>query len=97
MPLELRVRILQYYDMFLSRSELFDDDGILPDLTENLRREMLLHLNRDIIAKIPLLSSIDPGFMAHVFSVMTPGFALPFEIIVQVRARETACCALPSA
>ena len=82
-PKELRKRIVQYYELFLSWSESFDEDGVLVDLTENLRREVLLHVHRNIIEKVPFLSTIDPGFMSHVFAIMIPSFALPGEVVVQ--------------
>lgn len=41
-------------------------------------------MNRDVISTIPFLSAVDPGFISHVFSIMTPSYALPNEIILQV-------------
>lgn len=83
-PLILKERILEYYGLYMSRAATFDDDGILTDLSEQLRLDVLVHLNRDLLLQFPLLQRINSGFISHVLTVLTPEFALPEDVVLQV-------------
>lgn len=48
----------KYYQFYLDRKTAFNEAAILGDLTEGLKTEAVLHLNRDIIGKIPFLKQV---------------------------------------
>ena len=62
------------------------------DLTEGLRREVLLHINKDVVHGIGMFAHAEQPLVVHLLSVITPAFALEDEVIIQVRA----CVCLPS-
>ena len=83
-PKPLRQRVVQYSELFQSRASAFDEHGILQDLTENLKREVLLHVNHDVVTTVTLFRTADPSLVLHMLSVLVPAFALTDEIVVQV-------------
>ncbi len=60
--------------------------GVLGDLTETLRREVLLHINRDVVHGVSLFTRAGQPLVVHLLTVITPAFALADEVILQVRA-----------
>ena len=53
LPKPLARRITEYYRQYLKRKSAFDEDRILGELSESLRREVLLFLNEDLVNSIP--------------------------------------------
>lgn len=49
---------------------------ILAQLSEALRQELVLHLNGDIVRRIPFFEGQDPGFVAYAVSLMRPEFTM---------------------
>lgn len=54
----LRRKVRKYYQFYLDRKTAFDEASILGELTEGLKAEAIMHLNRDIIGKIPFLKPV---------------------------------------
>ena len=54
----LRRKVRKYYQFYLDRKTAFDEASILGELTESLKAEAIMHLNRDIIGKIPFLKPV---------------------------------------
>jgi hypothetical protein len=75
---------MQYVELFQSRSAAFDEDGILLDMTESMRRDVLLHINQEVIRTATLLRRAPMPLVVHMISALTPAFALPDEIVLQV-------------
>ena len=83
-PKNLRKRVIEYSELFQSRASAFDEDGIMQDLTENLKREVLLHVNHDVVTTVHLFRTADASCVLHMLSVLVPAFALADEIVLQV-------------
>lgn len=58
LPTDLGRRLRVYYERYLQRRSAFDEEAILSELSDGLRREVVLVLNRDIIASIPFFSEL---------------------------------------
>lgn len=74
---------------------------VLKELSPQLRTEVLLHLNKDLVAEIPFFKGQHPGFVVSVCSMLVPCFALAQEYIFtegeQVRPSHHFVCAAPRA
>lgn len=82
-PPGLRDRVMQYAELFQSRSAAFDEDGIMIDMTESMRRDVMLHINQEVIRTALLLRRASMPLVVHLISMLTPAFALPDEIVLQ--------------
>jgi hypothetical protein len=83
-PKGLRKKVLEYSEMFSSRSAFFDEFGVLSELTEGLRRDAVLHINREVVATVHVFQHLEPSVLAHILSIVTPAFAFPNETVLHV-------------
>ncbi len=92
MPKTLKKRVVQYSELFQSRASAFDENGIMQDLTESLKQEVLLHVNQDVIRTVHFFRTADPSLLVHLLSTLVPAFALADEIILQVTFMRGCLC-----
>lgn len=70
-------RVIRYYDYYLSRKSAFDEDVILEELSDTLRREVVLFINMDIIRRVPYFFHKDREFVTLLVSLLRPQFVYP--------------------
>ena len=81
-PRDLTVRMRRYYEYFYERKTAFDEGGILDGLTPPLRLEVVRHLLRETIGKIPLFKqTLDVSFQLEIFPLFKPVSAGAREVI----------------
>lgn len=80
---DLRKKIRRYYEYYLARKSAFDETAIMSELSDSLKREAIMHLNKDIIRKIPFFEAQSDGFISFVMSIMSPMFCVPRDFIFQ--------------
>lgn len=73
---DTRLRVRKHYEYVLERKSAFDEAGMLSELSEALRQELVAYLNRDIIHKLPFFDTSDPGFLSFAVSLMRPEFTM---------------------
>lgn len=56
-------RVIQYYDQLWSRQHGLEEKEILEDLPKNLRTEVSLFINGEIIRKVPFFANANTGFI----------------------------------
>lgn len=64
---------------------------VLKELSPSLRTEVLLYLNKDMVAQIPFFRGHHPGFVVSVCSMLVPCFALAQEYIFREQDEVRAC------
>ena len=72
LPKQLKLAIGRFYDFFLQRKSVFDEDTILSELPRHLRNRVLMHVNGDVVSKIKFFDGMDPHFVSYVVSQMKP-------------------------
>ena len=85
LPEELQDRIRSYYFSLWSRRGV-DNDGsatILAELPSNLRTEVSLIMNKDIVGKVPIFQSSSSGFINALVLHLQPQTYMPKEVIVR--------------
>ena len=81
-PHSLHRRLRKYYNYYLDAGVNFGvQQEVLRELCPSLRTEVLLSLNKDMVAHIPFFSGQHPGFVVSVCSLLVPCFALAQEYI----------------
>ena len=83
LPLEMQEKIRAYYNHLWQRTLGQDEGTILADLPRNLRTEVALHLNRDILQKVPLFKEAPDHFIRELASRLHPGVAMPGDFIIK--------------
>ena len=77
LPLPLAQRVRSYFEFRSSQrtflmSDHFNADALLEELGSALRTDILLHLERDLISKIPFFGGKVPQFVADTISMLQP-------------------------
>ncbi|KAL9191234.1 hypothetical protein ACHAXT_000940 [Thalassiosira profunda] len=79
LPKDLSKQVRDFFEFKLARSQHaflissnYDVDELLDELGSGLRADVLLHLDRDLIAKIPFLQNKVPQFVADIISMFQP-------------------------
>jgi hypothetical protein len=60
LPLVLQQRVKAYYRYYLARTSIFNEEGILGEISTNLRVTVVMESHQATIKKISLLASADP-------------------------------------
>ena len=83
LPDSLKNRIFDYYS-YVSRVRTFvDEQQIISELSPSLRRDIMLHLNRELIDNVPIFAGADPGFTTMTVTKLKLVLCLPGEEIVR--------------
>lgn len=85
LPLELQSRIREYYSNCWKdlKSFPFSEHAILDDLSPALRREVVLFLNKDMVAKVPFFEGQDDNFICRLILSMTAEVCAPLDMIIR--------------
>ncbi len=81
LPVTLKKRIYAYYN-YLWESRLgYDEIDILSELPLSLRAEVSIHINKDIINKVPLFAGAADDLLKDIILALKPVIALPGDIV----------------
>ena len=84
LPEELSKSIIMYYEQYLYRKSAFDESALLKNLSESLKREIVMFENADIVDKIPIFQGIrDDLFISNIMSIMVPVSFAGGDIVVK--------------
>ena len=81
-PRELQGRVRDYYN-YLWESRMGRQTEMLDDLPTSLRIEIALHLNRNILRKVPLFERASETFLRELVLHLEPTVCIPGETIVR--------------
>ena len=82
-PIELKSKILDYYDYVWESRLGYDESDVLDNLPISLRREVSLHINRDIIEKVPLFRGASSEFFRDIVLSLRLVVFLPGDYIIK--------------
>ena len=82
LPAPLREKVKDYFHLQHTDGKLFDEEGILDNITPILKREIVCYKNREILLKVPLLQVTDENetFSAEVSCILKPQILFVDEI-----------------
>eukprot|EP00741_Cyanophora_paradoxa_P020294 tig00021244_g19588.t1 len=83
LPPELQRRIVGYLEYMWRRQRGMDDKEILAELPPHLQAEIARHLNREILAKVPLFANADRSFLSELVTKLKPRLYGPGEYIIR--------------
>jgi voltage-gated potassium channel len=79
LPAALRSKVRAYYRYLWESRKGYDDSSVLADLPQKLRVEVSLHMNAEIIEKVPLLRGADQNLLREIVLLFKPRVAVPGE------------------
>ncbi|KAF0718990.1 Aste57867_1353 [Aphanomyces stellatus] len=81
LPKPLCSRIRRYFDFYMSQKEIADESAFLEDLSDDLRTQLVLHLNRDVVSKISFFSHQDDACVSYLMGILYQECCTPGEYI----------------
>ena len=84
-PKDLAKKVNKYYEYLWLNRKHFGDSSLLrdEDMSVSLRRELSLHLYKDMIIKVPFFQNESDDFLARVCMNLTTEIYLPKDEIVR--------------
>jgi ion transport protein/cyclic nucleotide-binding protein len=82
-PVHLTNKVHNYYEYLWERHKGLNEQGLLRDLPESLRLDIMLHLARDVLAKVPLFQHSAPPLRDALLMALTPATYAPGNAIVR--------------
>ncbi|KAJ0412771.1 hypothetical protein ATCC90586_002401 [Pythium insidiosum] len=77
----LAARLRRYYEYYLQQRDDENEDTILSALSDNLRSQVVLYLNRDVVSKIAFFASQDDMCVSYLMGILDPEFCTPGEYV----------------
>jgi hypothetical protein len=82
-PDALCSRVLDYYDHLWMRNKAFNENEIFDELPQGLRIQIALHLNKEILRRVPFFQGLDQGAINSLVTKLRPQIACPGETVVR--------------
>ncbi|HRP67972.1 MAG TPA: ion transporter [Turneriella sp.] len=80
-PDELQESIRTYYDYLWNNRRGFDESSVLDELPASLKLQVAMHLNRDIIEKVPMFSNAPQELIQEIVVSLKPMLYTPGDYI----------------
>ncbi len=85
-PADMRHRVQAYFLYLWDSRRGYEDASALAMLPPNLRADLILWVNRELVEKVPWLKDASPEFIRELVQCLKPQVALPAEDIFHVGA-----------
>lgn len=86
-PPELRGKIRRYYNYMWKNKKGYQDDSLLEGLPTKIQSELMLHINRSIVEKVPFLRGADTELLEDLMHELKPRVFVPGQKIFKVGDR----------
>lgn len=80
-PQNLQDSIRTYYDYLWNKRRGFDESAVLDDLPQSLKLQVALHLNREIIEKVPMFKGAPDELIRQIVLNLKPALFMPGDYI----------------
>ncbi|KAG7393200.1 Potassium voltage-gated channel sub H member 5 [Phytophthora pseudosyringae] len=77
----LAERLRRYYEYYLLQGDDEHEETILAALSDELRSQLVLHLNRDVVSKISFFATQDDACVSYLMGILDPEFCTPGEYV----------------
>lgn len=83
-PSELRKSIRNYYHYMWMNKKGYQDSSLLDGLPTKIQSELLMHINRSIVEKVPFLRGAEPELIGELMSKLKARVFVPGEKIFKI-------------
>ncbi|KDO26603.1 hypothetical protein SPRG_08007 [Saprolegnia parasitica CBS 223.65] len=81
LPKPLRVRIRKHFEFYLAQKEISADSDLVHELSDDLRTQLVIHLNKDVVAKIPFFANQDDACISYLMGILSQECFTPGEFV----------------
>ncbi|RHY09878.1 hypothetical protein DYB36_001654 [Aphanomyces astaci] len=81
LPKPLCARIRRYFEFYMTHKEISDESAFLDELSDDLRTQLVLHLNRDVVSKISFFSHQDDACISYLMGILYQECCTPGEFV----------------
>ena len=92
LPADTRDQIRDYYQIKYQDRQIFDEEGIMKELSPFLRNKILRWNQRDIFNKVPLFTNAPDQAVNNLVAHVSPMVLFPGDVIFQVATRAESMC-----
>jgi len=86
LPKDLRRKILNYYKMRYPNKRIWDEEAIIGDIeSPSIRTDIVVHLFRDVVEMVPLLSLCDVSTQREISTKLRSIYRMPGRVITYER------------
>jgi cyclic nucleotide gated channel alpha 3 len=82
-PVNIKDKIVDYYSYVFESRNTLNESAVLADLPLYLRQEVVMYMNRDIIAKVPIFHGLEEQFIASIVLKLRPRVGLPNSFVLR--------------
>jgi hypothetical protein len=82
-PSHLAMRVHNYYEYLWDRHQGLNEQNLLADLPESLRLDIMLHLARDVLKKVPLFKHCSPQLRDVLLMSLKPATFAPGNFLLR--------------
>ena len=82
-PAYLGTRVHNYYEYLWDRHKGLNEQGLLQDLPESMRLDIMLHLARDVLEHVPMFRSCSPALRNTLLMALKPATFAPGNLLVR--------------
>jgi voltage-gated potassium channel len=86
LPAELQKKLIAYYSYIWEQRLGYDESAIVDALPSSLKMEVMLHLRRDIIQKVPLFKDASEDFVREIVQQLIPVVYMPGDWVFKAGA-----------
>ncbi|MES2965631.1 MAG: cyclic nucleotide-binding domain-containing protein [Bdellovibrionota bacterium] len=83
-PSALRANVRSYYHYMWKTKKGYHDKTLLDDLPAKIQSELIMHINRPIIEKVPFLRGADQDLLSELMNELEPRIFVPGEKVFKV-------------
>ncbi|EQC32905.1 hypothetical protein SDRG_09436 [Saprolegnia diclina VS20] len=81
LPKPLRVRIRKHFEFYLAQKEISADSDLVHELSDDLRTQLVIHLNKDVVTKIPFFANQDDACISYLMGILNQECFTPGEFV----------------
>jgi len=81
LDMDLRHRVIKYYEHYLTKQSVFDETAILSKLPATLRHEVMMEVNKDMVKKVHFFQGQEDHMVSFVMQLLVSQFYLPGDYV----------------
>lgn len=80
----IQEEVLDYYEYIWRNKKEISETAVLEDLPKSLKMKVIIHLNKDLLRKIPIFKNASDEVISDVFSNLTHAYYLKGDMIINI-------------
>ncbi|KAL0476431.1 hypothetical protein AKO1_006294 [Acrasis kona] len=83
LPSSIQAKLIDYFTYVFETRNTLNESVVLQELPPYIRQEVVMYMNRDIIAKVPIFQGLEEQFIASIVLKLRPRVGLPQSFVLR--------------